>query len=210
MLVRHNIAPVVHSREQIEMLNDLRPDAALDVYVKLNTGMNRLGFEAGALRAAVADLERHPAVKSVTLMTHFASADEARGVEWQMQALERVANGLALPRSLANSAAILRHPETHADWVRPGIMLYASPIFRRGRRGSGSQAGKTLESRGCGAEPETVTPWAMAAFTARRNPGSGCGVRLRDGYPRHAPTAQRQGRGTETRTVGRVSMDAVR
>jgi alanine racemase len=212
VLVRHDIATVVHSRDQIEMLNELRPDAALDVYVKLNTGMNRLGFEAGALPAAVADLKQHPAVKSVTLMTHFASADETRGVEWQMQALERAADGIALPRSLANSAAILRHPETHAEWVRPGIMLYGSSPFS-GEVGADLdlEPAMTLESRVIAMQNlkrgDTVGYGGL--FTAQGETRIGivaCGYA--DGYPRHAPTGTPlMVEGRTTRTVGRVSMD---
>src|SRR5262245_18639546 len=87
-LARHDVAAVVHGREQVEMLAALPAGAQLDIYVKLNTGMNRLGFppeEFPALRAALARL---PGVRSVALMTHFANADDGRGVGWQMQALE--------------------------------------------------------------------------------------------------------------------------
>ncbi len=212
VFVQHGIAAVVHSRDQIGMMSGLRRGAALDVYVKLNSGMNRLGFEPGALPAVVAELKQHPAVNSVTLMTHFAAADEARGVAWQMQALDRVANGLVLPRSLANSAAILRHPETHADWVRPGIMLYGcSPFSGQTGMELDLEPAMTLESRVIAIQNLKIgdTVGYGGTFTAERSTRVGivaCGYA--DGYPRHAPTGTPvMVEGRVTRTVGRVSMD---
>ncbi len=214
VVARHRIAAVVHSREQIRMLAVLREDAALDLFVKFNTGMNRLGFEIEAIPTVIAELRRQPAVRSITLMTHFASADEARGVEWQMQDFERGAAGLDLPRSLANSAAILRHPGTHADWVRPGIMLYGcSPFSNSSGAVEDLRPAMTLESRVIALQHmkrgETLGYGAM--FTADRDTRVGvvaCGYA--DGYPRHAPTGTPVMVGDRmTRTLGRVSMDLV-
>jgi alanine racemase len=101
VLVRHRLAAVVHNRDQLGMLEEL----------------------------AIEALRSNPGVGTITLLTHFANADDARGVAWQMAAFERVARGTGFPRSLANSAAILRYPETHLDWVRPGIMLYGCSPF---------------------------------------------------------------------------------
>src|SRR5262249_52384654 len=106
--------------------------AALDVFVKVNTGMNRLGFEPGAAAGMLAELKGLPGARSLTLMTHFANADDERGVAWQMEILQLAVGGSGLPRSLANAAAILRYPETHGDWVRPGIMLYGCSPFAEG------------------------------------------------------------------------------
>jgi alanine racemase len=212
VLARYGIAAVVHCRDQIGMLKVLPPNAALDVYVKLNTGMNRLGFEPDALAGALTELKRYSAVRRITLMTHFASADEARGVAWQMQALARTAGALELPRTLANSAAILRYPETHADWVRPGIMLYGCSPFA-GETGAASDLRPvmTLESRVIAVQNlkpgDTVGYGGL--FTAERETRIGvvaCGYA--DGYPRHAPTGTPlMVEGAMTRTVGRVSMD---
>jgi alanine racemase len=157
-------------------------------------------------------LRRNPGIGSVTLMTHFASADEPRGAGWQMQALKRFPGGADLPKSLANSAAILRHPETHADWVRPGIMLYGcSPFAEKTASELGLRPAMTLASgliairnltRG-----DTVGYGAM--FTAERDMKIGvvaCGYA--DGYPRHAPNGTPVAvDGILTGTVGRVSMD---
>jgi len=212
VLARYRIAAVVHCRDQIGMLSVLPPGAALDVYVKLNTGMNRLGFEPDALAGALAELKRHPVVKRITLMTHFASADEARGIEWQMQVLAKAAGSLDLPRTLANSAAVLRYPETHLDWVRPGIMLYGcSPFADETGEASDLKPVMTLESRLIAVQNlkrgDTVGYGGL--FTAERETRIGvvaCGYA--DGYPRHAPTGTPlMVEGHMARTIGRVSMD---
>lgn len=211
-LVEHRIAAVVHCHEQLEMLRELPPGSGLRVFLKANTGMNRLGFSPSAFGAALAALRSNPAVGAITLMTHFASADEPRGVAWQMEAFERLADGVALPRSLANSAAILRYPETHADWVRPGIMLYGCSPFP-GRTGAedGLEPAMTLASRIIAVQ--ALAPGAAVGygglFTAERPMRVGvvaCGYA--DGYPRHAPTGTPiRVEGVLTRTLGRVSMD---
>jgi alanine racemase len=117
------LATVVHNEAQLRLLDGLAAGTRLDVLLKINSGMNRLGFAPDAVGPAYARLQEQPGVGKVTLMSHFADADGARGVDWQLATFERAVAGIAAPRSLANSAATLRYPETHFDWVRPGIML---------------------------------------------------------------------------------------
>jgi alanine racemase len=208
----HDIAFVIHDAEQLRLLDHAPASARLDVLLKVNTGMNRLGFAPAAAVAARDTLLRHRAVRQLTLMTHFATADDARGVDWQMRAFEPVAAGQKLECSLANSAAILRYPQTHADWVRPGIMLYGCTPF-------GDVAATALDL-----EPVmTLTSELIAlqtlssgdrvgyagTFAAARPMRAGvvaCGYA--DGYPRHAPGGTPVlVNGRRTRTLGRVSMD---
>ena len=212
VLARHRIATVVHCREQIDWLRGLPGDTALDVFIKVNTGMNRLGFEPGAISRVVAELRRLPSAGELTLMTHFASADEARGVAWQMEILERARQDPALPLSLANSAAILRHPAVHAGWVRPGIMLYGCSPFGEGTAADlDLKPVMTLES--CVIAVQNMkrgdTLGYGGLFEADRDTRVGvvaCGYA--DGYPRHAPTGTPvMIAGRMTRTLGRVSMD---
>ncbi|MCW5605576.1 MAG: alanine racemase [Burkholderiales bacterium] len=211
-LAGHRIGSVIHNAEQIRMLAQLPPGSGFDVLLKLNTGMNRLGFPPADLPTMLAALRDNPAIGQITLMTHFANADDARGVAWQMATLEHAAAGVVLPRCLANSAAILRYPETHFDWVRPGIMLYGcSPFAETPVAALGLKPAMTLASaiiavqnRRCG---DTVGYGGM--FCADRPMRIGvvaCGYA--DGYPRHAPngTPVRVG-DAMTGTVGRVSMD---
>ncbi|HSQ04059.1 MAG TPA: alanine racemase [Burkholderiales bacterium] len=206
------IATVVHSMEQVEMLQALRPEARLDVLLKLNTGMNRLGLDPHQFEQALAAVRSNAAVEAITVITHFANADDERGVEWQLQTLHRAAGGLALPRSLANSAAILRYAETHADWVRPGIMLYGcSPFPDRTAAELGLRPVMTLASEIIAIRP--LQPGAAVGdgglYRAEHPTRIGvvaCGYA--DGYPRHAPTGTPVlVEGQMTHTVGRVSMD---
>jgi alanine racemase len=182
------------------------------VLLKMNTGMNRLGLEPHAVRDAVALLTRHPGVECITLLTHFANADDERGIAWQLRALEGAIAGEALPRSLANSAAILRYPEAHADWVRPGIMLYGcSPFPEHVGTELGLRPAMTLESRIIAVRdlaPGDAVGYG-GTFIAQAPTRVGvvaCGYA--DGYPRHAPTGTPVRVGARlTRTLGRVSMD---
>ncbi|HTP97174.1 MAG TPA: alanine racemase [Burkholderiales bacterium] len=209
---RCRLASVIHSREQIDMLDAAPATLRLDVFLKLTTGMNRLGFGPAQFAGALAALRAQPRVASITLMTHFADADGAGGVAAQLGEFESTTHGLALPRSLANSAALMRFPATRADWVRPGIMLYGvSPFAGRVGADEGLRPAMTLTSRIIAVQ--SLAPGQSvgygSTFTADRAMRIGvvaCGYA--DGYPRHAPSgAPVQVEGVATRTVGRVSMD---
>jgi alanine racemase len=200
---------VVHDAEQLAMLEKARLPSKIPVYLKLNTGMNRLGFGSG-VRDAIARLSR--CAGEITLMTHFADADGKRGVKWQLERFGEMTAGLDAPRSLANSAAILRYPEAHTDWVRPGIMLYGcSPFPDESAEKLGLKPVMTLSS-------ELIAVRELAAgdsvgygctFTAPSPMRIGivaCGYA--DGYPRHAPIGTPiLVCGKRTRTVARVAMD---
>ena len=128
-LAEYRLASVIHCPEQVEMLEMAGLPVKIDVFLKLNSGMNRLGFRPEAFGVALKRLQAVRTVGRITLMTHFACADEAQGITAQLDCFDRLAAGLDAPRSLANSAAILRYPAAHGDWVRPGIMLYGSSPF---------------------------------------------------------------------------------
>jgi alanine racemase len=129
LLHEYALTPVIHNPAQVEMLRGADLPGAIDVYVKVNSGMNRLGFTPESFGANYQALREHPRVKTLTLMTHFADADGATGVKAQLEWFGEMTKSFAGSRSLANSAALLRFPETHADWVRPGIMLYGCSPF---------------------------------------------------------------------------------
>jgi alanine racemase len=208
----HDLTIAVHHQDQLRMLDAAPRGARLDVMLKINTGMNRLGFAPGDALAACEKLKNHAAVRQFTLMTHFATADDARGVAWQMKAFDQVAAGQQVEHCIANSAAILRYPETHADWVRPGIMLYGgSPFADVTAQAIGLKPVMTLESEIISVQelhPGDRVGYA-GAFEATRLMRIGtvaCGYA--DGYPRHAPTGTPVlAGGHRTRTLGRVSMD---
>ena len=212
LVAQHRLTPVIHRREQLEMLR--AASAPLEVYLKVNSGMNRLGFTGDEVPHAYQALVRHPQVKSITLMTHFAEADGATGVAAQLERFAGLTKSFRRPRSLANSAALLRFPEAHGDWVRPGIMLYGcSPFADESADALGLRPAMTLGS-------EIIATQALRpgegigyglAYKAERPLRIGvvaCGYA--DGYPRHAPNGTPVlVNGRRTRIVGRVSMDMI-
>src|SRR5262245_16078540 len=129
LLHKYALTPVIHNAEQVEMFRLASHPGELEVYVKVNSGMNRLGFTSENLRPAYNAVRMHPQVKRVTLMTHFADADGTVGVKRQLAWFRELTKDYDAPQSLANSAALIRFPETHAAWVRPGIMLYGCSPF---------------------------------------------------------------------------------
>lgn len=211
-VARYGLTTVIHCREQLDLLlASLPADARCGVYLKLNTGMNRLGMGGADLGDARTRLADYPGV-ATTLMTHFAEADGAEGVAGQLARFHEMAGDWAGPVSLANSAAILRFPETHRDWVRPGIMLYgASPFAGESAAALGLQPAMALESAIIGIQELQAGDRVGygGTFTAARAMRIGivaCGYA--DGYPRHAPSGTPIAvAGQRTLTVGRVSMD---
>jgi alanine racemase len=209
---RLGLTAVVHSAAQIEILEKTPLEHPIDVYLKVNSGMNRLGFTADGVAGAWGALRRHRGVRSLTLMTHFADADGREGVAEQLARFERVARPLAAPRCLANSAALVRYPQTRADWARPGIMLYGcSPFPEESAESLGLRPAMTLASELVGVQRLQAGERVGYGFgyTARSAMTIGvvaCGYG--DGYPRHAPTGTPVlVAGQRTVTLGRVSMD---
>ncbi len=211
-IAAHGIASVVHCVEQLEMIAGSVPAGTpLDLFIKLNTGMNRLGLTAVNLPRAKELLAGLPQAR-VTLMTHFAEADGERGIDWQLARFAQLTAGWAAPRCVANSAAIIRHPATHTEWVRPGIMLYgASPFADQTAAELGLKPAMTLESAIIGiqhlqAGERVGYGGTFVAGRAMRIGVVACGYA--DGYPRHAPSGTPIAvMGRRTTTVGRVSMD---
>jgi alanine racemase len=213
---RLNLWHAVHREAQIDWLAAHKTDTPHRVFLKLNSGMNRLGFGMQTFRSAWARLNALPQVGEITLMTHFSDADGHSGVSAQLAAFERATDGLGGERSLANSAALLRHADaTAADWVRPGILLSGgSPVHPEHRAADGQLRGAmTLRSQLIGEQslqPGDTVGYGNT-FVAERPMRIGvvaCGYA--DGYPRHAPSGTPVlVDGVRTRTVGRVSMDMI-
>jgi alanine racemase len=217
------LTTVVHTVEQIDMLEHGRLDAPIGVYLKLNTGMNRLGFDVRTANHVQSAYERLKACKSVarlTVMTHFANADRtgtatgpAEVVE-QVAALGQVASAWPEGRSLANSAALFLRPEVGGDSVRPGIVLYGAATDESHTAASlGVTPAMTLRSR-------LIAVQTLAAgqsvgygsrFAAQRTMQIGivaCGYA--DGYPRNAPDGTPVWLdGVQVPIAGRVSMDMI-
>ena len=211
---RHRLSTVVHERSQLEMLLSATLPQPVDVFVKINTGMNRLGFMVGDVEGVVARLRGCGNVREVLAMTHFADADGARGVDWQMQPLLQLSESSDLKFCAANSAALLRYPETHGAWVRPGIMLYgASPFEDVTAQQLGIRPVMTLRSRIIAMQ--TLAPGDSVGYgctyVADRTMRIGIvAAGYGDGYPRHAPSGTPAlVSGERVQTVGRVSMDTL-
>jgi len=212
LLAEYDLATVLHSPHQLDLLDAYPRRGSLSLWLKINTGMNRLGFTPQEVPAVMAQLKGHAAVRDVTLMTHFAHADEAEGVAVQLERFNILAASYNLPRSMANSAALLRYPATHGEWVRPGIMLYgSSPFAEKSAQDLGLRPVMTLSSEIISVREiqsgEQVGYGGM--FRAERRMRIGvvaCGYA--DGYPRHAPSGTPVlVNGQRTQTLGRVSMD---
>ncbi|MFS2225597.1 catabolic alanine racemase DadX [Pantoea sp. B65] len=213
ILDRYRLTTSVHSNWQIQAIANARLSAPLDIYVKMNSGMNRLGFQPGQVHSAWQKLRALENVGEMTLMAHFAEAEKAEGIVAPMQRVELAAEGLHCHRSLANSAATLWHPHTHFDWVRPGIVLYgASPSGQwQDIAGSGLRPVMTLNSEIIAIQPlqagDCVGYGARYQAQGQQRIGVvACGYA--DGYPRHAPTGTPLVvDGVRTQTLGAISMD---
>jgi alanine racemase len=209
---RYGLSMTVHCAQQIDLLAARRLLRPVDVYLKLNSGMNRLGFKAEDYRAAWTRLRALPQVAVITLMTHFADADVAGGTDSARALFARTTQGLPGPRALANSAAVLGVPEAIGDAVRPGIMLYgSSPFADRTAASLDLQPGMHLFSEIIGVQDlqpgDTVGYGSTFRAEAPMRIGIvACGYA--DGYPRHCGTGTPIAvAGQRTRTIGRVSMD---
>ncbi len=210
---RLNLWHVVHCAQQIDWLSRHKTHTPHRVFLKLNSGMNRLGFTPAAFRGAWARLNALPQVDEISLMTHFADADGPRGIAAQAACFDATTRDLPGERSLSNSAALLRHAGLASDWVRAGILVYGSaPDFpAHDIRHWGLQAAMTLRSRLIAVQqvPEGGTVGYGSSWTAPRATRIGivaCGYA--DGYPRHAGSdTPVLVDGVRTGTLGRVSMD---
>ncbi len=125
--IEHNIQVVIHHPEQLKILKSISNTVSLDVFVKIDTGMHRLGFAPQEFNNIFAELKSFLSPKSkIRLMTHLACADEVdnAATQQQLEQFELVTKDTSCEQSIANSAGILAWPQSHRDWVRPGLILY--------------------------------------------------------------------------------------
>lgn len=209
---------VVHCDEQIDWLAAHKTQVPHRVFLKMNSGMNRLGFTPERFRSAYARLNALPQVEEISFITHFSDADGPRGIDHQVSVFEQMTQDLPGERSVCNSAATMRcadNGKLRNDWVRPGIVLYgSSPDYpQRTAQDWGLQPGMTLSSKIIGTQSLQAgdTVGYGSTFTADGPLQVGvvaCGYA--DGYPRHCGTGTPVlVNGVRTRLLGRVSMDMV-
>lgn len=211
-LQRYKLDSVVHHEQQVEALEQLKPAGTIDLWVKVDTGMHRLGISPESVPGVVQRLRACATAGTIRLLSHFPSADNPSDActPVQIQKLESLEANLE--RSLANSAGIVHWPASHLDWVRPGIMLYgASPMIGMSAAKLDLKAVMTLRSE-------------LIAVNARRKgdtvgyggdwacpedmPVGVVAIGYGDGYPRHVPSGTPVlVNGVRVPLIGRVSMD---
>jgi len=214
---RWNCELVVHDNYQLQLIEGCKLKSELSVWLKVDTGMNRLGFPVGLVQEVWARLNGARAVrKPLRVMTHLAAADETANPKTlaQLSAFNQATAGLEAERSIANSAGILAWPQSHADWVRPGSMLYgASPFPSRSGAEDGLKPAMTMETA------------LIAVKTLRKGESVGYGgafvapedmrlgiaaIGYGDGYPRHVPSGTPVlVKGVRVPLIGRVAMDMI-
>ena len=217
LLAQHSIDAVVHHQYQIELLELASLPSKIKVWLKIDTGMHRLGIDLEAVRISFKRLQACGNIANeIALMTHFANADDHDDprTSAQLKRFNNATQAIDAPRSLANSAAILKYDESHAEWVRPGIMLYGvSPFIKGVAAEEGLKPVMTLSSKliainhykkgnALGYGGSWRCPDDMAVGVVAIGYG--------DGYPR----ATRAGtpvliNGQRVPLIGRVSMDMI-
>jgi alanine racemase len=213
-IAHRRLAVVVHDEAQIAILERAVLSRPLEVFIKANTGMNRLGIAPGKVAASCDRLSNSPAVAALRLMMHFARADEDDGIAQQLAVFEQACGKLPYPRSLCNSAGVFRYPDIGGDIVRPGIMLYgATPFPYDSAAMLGLQPVMTLHSQIIAiqtlAPNDSVGYGGMYTASRAHRIGVVAGG-YADGYPRHAPNGTPVlVCGRKARLAGRVSMDMV-
>ena len=216
LLAKYQLAPAIHEEGQLRTLAQAPASLKLSVWLKIDTGMHRLGFVRDEVPAILKQLRRCAAVAEIRLMSHFARADIPSDPETLTQADDFIAcvKDLGLESSLANSAGILAWPQSHLDWVRPGIMLYgASPLTQ-------------LSAAQLDLKPVMTLQTALIAVHVRHKsdpigyggdwrcpedmPVGVAAIGYGDGYPRHAASGTPVlVNGARVPLIGRVSMDMI-
>ena len=213
-IVENNLWCVVHTEWQLEAIEQAVLAEPLTVWLKMDSGMHRVGFAPDEYQSVWQRLQASVNVNSIVLMTHFARADEldSAGTQQQLQVFKQATAGIQAPISVCNSPALLAWPEICSDWSRPGIILYGSQPVAGQRIGAEQfQPVMTLESKIIAVrELAAGEPVGYgASFIASQPMRVGIvAMGYADGYPRHAPS------GTPvmvddsiTQLIGRVSMD---
>lgn len=218
LILRYQLDTIIHNPEQIRILQQQHSSQpGLSVWLKMDTGMNRLGFKGSDFHAAYQQLIRCPLIKTpINLLTHFANADNLLDdkTRQQLALFNAAVSDYPGQRSIANSAAIIGWPEVESDWVRPGLMLYGcSPFSDKNADAFGLKPVMSLHSRLIAIKQvlagETVGysgTWQCPANTRLGVVSIGYG----DGYHRHTQNgAPVLVNGQRVPLIGRVSMDMI-
>jgi len=216
LIEQHQLDPVLHHAAQIEALQQAGLKGPLRAWLKVDTGMHRLGVAPQATAELWQKMQAIPGVDAVGQMTHLACADElgSEATRRQLALFAEATSGLGGVKSIANSAGILGWPESHADMVRPGIMLYGVSPFVSGRAAEHELRPVmtftseliVVEQRNAGDAIGYGATWTCPEAM----PVGVVAVGYGDGYPRHAPNGTPVlVNGRRVPMVGRVSMDMI-
>jgi len=214
LIVEHDLWAVVHHYGQLADLAQANLTKALHVWLKLDTGMHRVGFNPDEYPNIWRSLQANRNVATLTRMTHFARADEPQTgrTEQQLAVFHQTTDALGGPASLCNSPGVLAWPQAHGDWVRAGIMLYgATPFEFAQEQADRLRPVMQLDSRIIAVrqvgEGEPIG-YGSRFITGRPTRVGVVAMGYADGYPRHAPdgTPVLVG-GQRAQLIGRVSMD---
>lgn len=213
-IARNNLWSAVHSPHQVEALARAQLPSPVNVWLKMDSGMHRLGFEPERFHEVYRQLRGLEQVGEITLMSHFACADELdrETTRQQIARFDRAVEGIDAPHSLSNSPATLAWPEAHRDWLRPGLMLYgATPFEVEQEQAEKLQAAMTLTTDIIAIhdlQPGDAVGYGAGFVCERPSRIATLAMGYGDGYPRHAvngtPVVVN---GRRAVTAGRVSMD---
>ncbi|NOY17442.1 MAG: alanine racemase, partial [Gammaproteobacteria bacterium] len=216
LIAENKLEPVIHSDWQLDILDGTQQELGLVVWLKIDTGMQRLGFVPEKFKSVLMRLSAMKCVRKVSVMSHLADADrrESQKTGQQLKKFLTLTEATGLERSMANSAAILAHPDCYLDWVRPGIMLYGSspfvdlPASSLSLKPVMSLRSEIISIKDCqkGDAVGYGSSWHCPEEMKVGVVACGYG----DGYPRHAPSGTPiMVAGKKTQLIGRVSMDMI-
>lgn len=217
LMVQQHLIPVIHHAEQIAQLEKAKVTAPMTVWLKIDTGMHRLGFTVDKALDAYHRLQNLSFIKQpIGVMTHLADADnpDPTFTQRQIDAFTKITKDFKGPKSIVNSAGIIAFPQAHLDWVRPGILLYGvSPFANRCGEEYDLQpvmtlSAKIIEIKQC--RRADSIGYGCAFCCPNDMPVGIVSIGYGDGYPRHVPNGTPVlVNGKICPIVGRVSMDMI-
>lgn len=216
LVEEHDLWTAVATRWQVKALERLQQSRPLQIWLKLDSGMHRLGLSPGEYLDAWQRLRALPFVTDIVAMTHLARADELSqpSTEQQLTVFDTVLNRLpeGTPSSIANSAALIAWPRTRREWVRPGLMLYGTHMLDAHRSELNAlRPVMQVESAViavCELDPGEPIGYAATFVTERPTRVGVVAMGYADGYPQYAPAGTSVlVDGQRSRLIGRVSMD---
>ncbi len=217
VIAHHDLQIVIAMSKQLEQLVKAKLEKPIHIWLKVDTGMHRLGFSPNDIEQIYKFLKQNQQVENIHLMSHLACADDRRDkmTEQQTEIFNQLVQSLNIEESsLANSAGILGWPQTHADWVRPGIMLYgASPFVNSVAIDEGLQPVMQLQSALISVKrlrKGEAIGYGATWHAPQNMPVGVVAIGYADGYPRKAPSGTPVlVNGRRVPLIGRVSMDMI-